>query len=130
MQKLFVLVITLLAVSTVGFSQSMAKKAMSDHSAQVIKLDQVDGEFVVQSLTLKPGTYQFEISNTNVDHEVGFVLAPEGKPEQQHHIKNAYVKAPVKTGSSSLTNEVTLAKGEYIYFCPLNPTPQYKLTVE
>ena len=92
-------------------------------------LDQTPGEFTQKSLLLKEGTYVFNIVNKNVDHEVGFVLAPKGKTDQENHIKEAYVTAPVKTGSSSKTNEVTLTKGEYVYFCPLNPTPEYRLLV-
>ena len=97
---------------------------------ETISLEQTDGEFTQKTLNLTEGTYIFEIANKDVDHEVGFVLAPKGKTDQANHIKAAYVKAPVKTGSTSMTNEVTLEKGEYVYFCPLNPTPEYTLIVE
>ena len=101
-------------------------------NAQVnkINLGQTTGEFTIKSLSLSPGDYQFEIANNGVDHEVGFVLAPKGKTDQANHIKEAYVKAPVKNGTSSLTSVVTLSAGEYVYFCPLNPTDQYNLTVQ
>ncbi len=101
-------------------------------NAQVntISLGQTPGEFTIKSLTLSPGDYQFEIANNGVDHEVGFVVAPKGKTDQPNHIKEAYVKAPVKNGSSSLTSVVSLPVGSYVYFCPLNPTDQYNLTVE
>lgn len=100
-------------------------------NAQVnkINLTQVPGEFVIKSLELAPGDYQFEIANNGVDHEIGFVLAPAGKTDQPNHIKEAYVKAPVKNGTSSMTNVVSLTPGNYVYFCPLNPTEQYELTV-
>jgi len=97
---------------------------------ETISLEQTDGEFTQKTLNLSEGTYVFEIANKDVDHEVGFVLAPKGKTNEANHIKAAYVKSPVKTGSTSLTNEVTLEKGEYVYFCPLNPTPEYTLIVE
>ena len=96
---------------------------------QNVKLEQIDGAFSVQGLTLSPGDYQFEIGNNGVDHEVGFVLVPKGKYDAANHIKAAYVKAPVATGKSSMTEVVSLAAGEYEYFCPLNPTPKYALTV-
>ncbi len=119
-KKALLLLIAFIGIINFGFSQTATK---------TVKLEQTPGEFTVKSLTLSAGTYQFEIANNAVGHDVGFVLAPEGKPEQEHHIKAAYVTEIVKPGKAVLTNEVTLAKGEYIYFCPLNPTPQYKLTV-
>jgi len=95
-----------------------------------VKLTQVPGEFTTKSLELEAGAYQFEIVNKSVDHEVGFVLAPKGKTDAANHIKAAYVTAPVKEGTSSMTNIVNLTPGEYVYFCPLNPTEQYELTVK
>jgi len=50
------------------------------------------------------------------------------KPE--NHIKEAYVTKAVATGKTESSKEVKLKKGNYVYFCPLNPTPQYKLIVE
>ena len=94
-----------------------------------IRLSQVKGDFRVKGLTVSEGSYQFEIANDGVDREVGFVLVPKGKYDASNHIKTAYVKAPVTDGNSSMTGIVELAAGEYEYFCPLNPTPKYTLTV-
>ena len=101
-----------------------------DASIKTIKLEQVPGKFTSKGVTIAPGNYQFEIANKNVDHEVGFVLVPKGKSAPADHIKEAYVKAPVKNGTSSMTNVVSLAKGDYEFFCPLNPTEKYPLTVK
>lgn len=95
---------------------------------KTVALEQTKGEFTQKKITLSEGTYIFEISNNNVGHNVGFVLAP--KSDVKKHIKNAYVTKPVANNSKSTSNKVTLKKGEYIYFCPLNPTPQYTLVVE
>ncbi len=103
--------------------------ATAQSQTKTISLEQTVGEFTVKSLTLAPGDYQFEIANNGVDHEVGFVLVPQGKTGAANHIKEAYVQAPVKNGSKSLSKIVTLGAGEYEYFCPLNPTPKYSLTV-
>ncbi|CAL2102333.1 Cupredoxin_1 domain-containing protein [Tenacibaculum sp. 190130A14a] len=97
---------------------------------KTVSLEQTKGEFTQKSITLEEGTYIFEISNSNVGHDVGFVLAPKGKTDQKHHIKNAYVTSLVKNNSKSTSKKVALTKGEYVYFCPLNPTPQYTLRVE
>ena len=107
-----------------GFINTLAAQTNTVH------LEQTEGEFTIQSLTLEEGTYVFEIENNGVDHEVGFVLAPKGMTDEAHHIKEAYVKETVKEGKTSMTSEVTLKKGEYVYFCPLNPTPQYTLIVK
>ena len=106
------------------------KYALTVHdNVETIKLGQVKGKFKVQALTVSEGSYQFEIANNDVDHEVGFVLVPKGKYDAMNHIKAAYVKAPVAQGTSSMTGIVDLEAGVYEYFCPLNPTPKYTLTV-
>ena len=109
-------------------AQSMTKDAHP--MVKKINLEQTTGEFTIKSLTLSPGDYQFEIANSGVDHEVGFVLAPKGKSDAAHHIKAAYVQAPVKDGMSSMSKVVSLEAGEYEYFCPLNPTEKYELVVK
>ena len=86
------------------------------------------GEFTQKQITLAEGTYIFEIANNNVGHNVGFVLAL--KSDVKAHIKNAYVTAQVQNNTKETSKEVALKKGEYVYFCPLNPTPQYTLIVE
>ena len=106
------------------------KYALTVSEVQNVTLTQMPGKFTTDNLTLEAGNYQFEIVNDGVDHEVGFVLVPKGKYDAANHIKAAYVKAPVKNGTSSMTNVVNLAAGEYEYFCPLNPTDKYSLTVK
>ncbi|WP_340202923.1 cupredoxin domain-containing protein [Ascidiimonas sp. W6] len=111
-------------LTLVFFTNSVAQEV------QTVQLEQTKGQFTQQEVTLKAGTYIFEISNHNVDHKVGFVLAPKGKTSQKDHIKEAYVTKTIDIGEKSSSQEVTLEKGEYVYFCPLNPTPQYRLRVE
>ena len=96
---------------------------------KTVSLEQTPGEFTQQELTLDAGTYVFEIANNEVGHDVGFVLAPKGKTDAEHHIKEAYVLEPVATGEKQMTGQVKLEPGEYVYFCPLNPTPEYTLIV-
>lgn len=95
---------------------------------KTVALEQTKGEFTQKQITLSEGTYVFEIANNNVGHNVGFVLAP--KSDVKKHIKNAYVKKQVANNTKGTSNKVTLKKGTYVYFCPLNPTPQYTLVVE
>ena len=125
----------LFLVFTITFSinaqDSMKKDAMADKNsteATVVSLKQTTGKFTQKTITLKEGSYIFEITNDNVGHKVGFVLAPKSNPEA--HIKEAYVTKEVENNTSETSNVTTLTKGEYVYFCPLNPTPLYTLIVE
>lgn len=99
-----------------------------EKEVKTIQLEQTPGEFTQKEVRLKAGTYVFEIANNGVDHKVGFVLAP--KSDADSHIKAAYVQKAIENGERSTSKQVVLEKGEYVYFCPLNPTPQYTLVVE
>lgn len=123
-------VIAVLAmVMGISFSLSAQDKMMKNEkmmgdSHKVIALEQIPGEFTKKQITVSAGTYVFEISNNAVGHDVGFVLVKKGddisKPE--NHIQTAYVTQAVATGESGSSNPTSLKKGEYIFFCPLNPT--------
>jgi len=94
---------------------------------KVINLNQTTGEFKQKSLELAPGKYIFEISNDDVQKDVGFWLRTT---DSDTPLQNSDKAGLIKTGTSSKTGVVTLTKGEYIYSCPLNPTPNYKVTVK
>ncbi|MGV6830393.1 MAG: cupredoxin domain-containing protein [bacterium] len=130
MKKIVTLVVMMLAfVSFSNAQDSMKKDAMmKKEKATVVNLEQTKGAFTQKELILNEGSYIFEIANNNVGHKVGFVLAPKSNPEA--HIKTAYVTKAVENNKTESTNVTTLAKGEYVYFCPLNPTPQYTLIVK
>ncbi|RKN82996.1 cupredoxin domain-containing protein [Ulvibacterium marinum] len=112
-------------VFAIGLVFSMtAQDKMMKESTKTIALEQTPGEFTQKQLSVPAGTYVFEISNKGVGHDVGFVLVKKGmdvsKPE--NHIKTAYVTEVVKTGEKQQSNPTVLEKGEYVYFCPMNPT--------
>lgn len=120
MKKVIVLV-----VLSLGFAFSVsAQDTMKKMDAKVIKLEQTPGEFTQKTLTVSEGTYVFEIANNGVDHNVGFVLVEKGNDisNPKNHIQTAYVTAPVGTNQTQTSKPTTLNKGEYVYFCPLNPT--------
>lgn len=114
------------------FSTNAQDKMKKHSKATVVSLEQIKGAFTQEQLTLKEGNYIFEISNNNVGHQVGFVLVPKGKDasKPENHITSAYVTKAVDNNKKERSKKTTLKKGEYIYFCPLNPTPQYTLTVK
>ena len=125
-------VISILVIVLAFTFNSNAQDKMMDKAVRTIALEQTKGEFTQKSLTVSEGTYVFEVSNNHAAEAVGLVLVPKGKDasKPENHIKTAYVTTVVKDGKVEKSNATTLAKGEYIYFCPMNPTPQYTLTVE
>ncbi|MBU2995758.1 cupredoxin domain-containing protein [Cellulophaga baltica] len=116
------LVVVLALVVGSLFSVSAQDKMMK--AEKVISLEQTKGEFTQKEITVDEGTYTFEVSNNAVGHDVGFVLVKKGddisKPE--NHIQTAYVTKAVATGAKQTSKPTKLTKGEYVYFCPLNPT--------
>jgi hypothetical protein len=82
-------------------------------------------------LELKPGKYVFRVTNENVPYEVGFWLR-----EEDYNWKNPLDKlTKISVSGGGLTPgkskdyDVELKPGTYLYSCPLNPTPNYKLVV-
>lgn len=77
-------------------------------------------------LVLKPGKYVFRVSNKNVPYGLGFWLRGSGFGR---------VTLPSVSGGGlnagvTLDYAVELKPGEYVYSCPLNPTPDYALVVK
>jgi uncharacterized cupredoxin-like copper-binding protein len=120
----------LLAALVATFALTFSTTTYAQSAATVIKLEQTEGAFTQKSLTLEAGNYVFNVTNVGVDRDLGFVLTPKGKPDEAHHIKEAYVTEPIKEGATASSKAVTLKKGTYEYFCPLNPTPKYTLVVK
>ncbi len=82
-------------------------------------------------LTLAPGTYIFRVTNRDVPYELGFWLR-----EKDYNWKNPLhklTKISVSGGGlrigTSKDYEVELEPVEYLYSCPLNTTPDYRLVV-
>jgi hypothetical protein len=77
-------------------------------------------------LELKPGKYVFRVTNRDVPYDLGFWLRGAGL------IGRATL--PSVSGGGLTTGgtkdyAVELKEGEYLYSCPLNPTPDYKIVV-
>lgn len=106
--------------------------SVSAQEVKTVSLEQTKGEFTQKQITVSEGSYVFHITNNNVGSDVGFVLVPAGADasDPKNHIKEAYVTKAVATGKTESSKQVTLKKGEYNYFCPLNKTPQYTLIVK
>jgi len=79
-----------------------------------------------KTLALKPGKYVFRVTNRNVPYELGFWLRGASLIDR--------ARLPSTSGgglSVGKTQDYTidLKPGDYVFSCPLNPTPDYKLTV-
>lgn len=80
----------------------------------------------VEPLVLAPGEYIFRVSNRNVPYELGFWLRGDGL------VARATLPSVSGGGLATGTTQdyrITLEPGEYVYSCPLNPTPDYPLLV-
>ncbi|MCC0179527.1 hypothetical protein I4641_21440 [Waterburya agarophytonicola K14] len=76
-------------------------------------------------LELKPGKYIFRVTNENVSYPLGFYLRGSG-------IQKVTLPKVSGGGLSKGTTkdyEITLKPGEYVFSCPLNPTPDYPIVV-
>lgn len=82
-------------------------------------------------LELAPGTYTFRVANTDVPYELGFWIRESdydlGNPV--HKLTKTSVSGGGLTQGETRDYEVELEPGEYLYSCPLNPTPNYRLIV-
>ncbi len=79
------------------------------------------------TIELAPGKYIFRVTNKNVPYELGFWLRGESL------LNRALL--PSVSGGGLVTGKtqdypIELKAGEYVYSCPLNPTPDYKLVVK
>jgi len=78
-------------------------------------------------LQLKPGKYRFRVTNKNVPYELGFWLRGASAVGR--------VSLPSVSGGGLMPGktqdyEIELKPGEYVYSCPLNDTPDYRLIVQ
>jgi hypothetical protein len=83
-------------------------------------------------LELSPGTYTFRVTNTDVPYELGFWLREAdyqlGNP--LHKLTKVSISGGGLYQGQTKDYTVELEPGEYLYSCPLNPTPNYQLVVK
>jgi hypothetical protein len=80
-----------------------------------------------KTLELKPGRYVFRVANRNVPYELGFWLRGESLIDR--------ARLPSVSGGGLTTGKtqdyaIDLKPGSYVFSCPLNPTPDYRLIVK
>jgi len=77
-------------------------------------------------MELKPGDYIFRVKNRNVPYDLGFWLRGKGLGR----LTLPGVSGGGLRQGESRDYQISLVEGEYLYSCPLNPTPDYRLIVK
>lgn len=80
-----------------------------------------------KTLELKPGKYVFRVTNRDVPYGLGFWLRGEGIVGRA---TLPSVSGGGLTEGATKDYVIELTEGEYLYSCPLNPTPDYKIVVK
>ena len=83
-------------------------------------------------LRLPAGDYTFRVTNLDVPYELGFWIREEDYDWRNpiHQVSKTSVSGGGLTTGSVKDYNVELEPGEYLYSCPLNTTPNYRLIVE
>jgi hypothetical protein len=86
---------------------------------------------VAKVMELKAGDYIFRVSNKNVPYTLGFWLREKDYDWRNplHKLTKTSISGGGLTTGKSQDYKVTLSPGEYLYSCPLNTTPDYRLLV-
>ena len=77
-------------------------------------------------LELKPGKYIFRVTNQDVPYQLGFWLRGAGLGR----LLLPSVSGGGLTLGATKDYAIDLEPGEYLYSCPLNPTPDYWIVVK
>ena len=82
-------------------------------------------------ITLKPGDYVFRVTNRNVPYPLGFWLRDKDYNWKNpiHKVTKLSVSGGGLTTGKTQDYMATLKPGEYLFSCPLNTTPDYRLVV-
>jgi hypothetical protein len=115
------------------FLESENGKNLGYRSAQKADCEKINAKSAdarlkaATTIELKPGRYIFRVTNRDVPYELGFWLRGDGVV--------ARASLPSVSGGGLTTGKtqdyaIELKPGSYVYSCPLNPTPDYKLVVK
>ena len=83
-------------------------------------------------MELKPGRYVFRVTNKNVPYDLGFWLRSKDYDFRNplHKLTKTSVSGGGLSPGKTQDYAVTLKPGEYVFSCPLNTTPDYRLVVK
>ncbi len=114
------------------FLESEGRKDRGFKSSRAADCEAINAQSAKQRLAeatplqLAPGKYVFRVANKNVPYKLGFWLRGDSLIDR--------ARLPSVSGGGLTTGrtqdyEIELKPGNYVYSCPLNPTPDYKLVV-
>ena len=149
----FALLVAVLAVPPLGQATAANVVQLTQTGCQFLEPEGKDREFVTktkadcvavnqktgterlngsEALHLKPGTHTFRVTNRDVPYELGFWLRTKGYDWRNplHKLTKTSVSGGGLTEGKTQDYTMTLTPGEYLYSCPLNPTPDYRLVVD
>ena len=83
-------------------------------------------------LELKPGKYIFRVTNRNVPYALGFWLREDDYDWRNpfHKLTKTSVSGGGLKPGTTRDYAVELEPGAYLFSCPLNPTPDYRIVVK
>lgn len=102
----------------------------SRRSEDCVAINAASGQTRLQKaapLRLRPGKYIFRVANRDVPYELGFWL--RGKSLAGRVTLPSVSGGGLHPGKTQ-DYAIELKPGEYVYSCPLNPTPDYPLVVK
>lgn len=108
-----------------GVNQGYTSRKIQD--CEAINASTAAGRLArAKTLELRPGRYIFRVTNKDVPYELGFWLRGAGLTGRA---RLPSVSGGGLTPGATKDYAVELKPGEYVYSCPLNPTPDYRLIV-
>jgi hypothetical protein len=114
------------------FLESEGGKDRGFKSAKAADCNEINSRTGTQRLAqskpieLKPGKYVFRVKNKDVPYELGFWLRGDSLVDRA---RLPSVSGGGLTAGKTQDYSIELRPGNYVYSCPLNPTPDYKLVV-
>ena len=104
-----------------------AYKTQSKADCEAINAQSGDKRLAeVEPMVLKPGKYIFRVTNKNVPYGLGYYLRAASTVKIPFSPK---VSGGGLAMGTTKDYEIELTEGEYVYSCPLNPTPDYPIIV-
>lgn len=108
-----------------GVNQGYTSRKIQD--CEAINASTAAGRLArAKTLELRPGRYIFGVTNKDVPYELGFWLRGA---DLTGRARLPSVSGGGLTPGVTKDYAVELKPGEYVYSCPLNPTPDYRLIV-